>query len=513
MVSPGWVRLCLPLLLSVTSLGCSWISPPRIDPPTEHVLMFDTQGQVADPTGNISCATISDDKLCHGRQWPLRGQHPLNEQQFASYRRNILAHMRQYAESEATAGRSPRLLLFIHGGLNPRSRSLDRAKELERQIEKEAHAFPLFVNWRSSFRSTYLEHLLHLRQGKNLGFRGKWTAPFYLASDLARGAIRIPISWGDELRNARLAAPGVPIDSLVAQVEEEFEAQSQTTEGMPFWAGEDCSSNAQSVGRALSLAVTLPTSKSLVGLLLEGPGQSSWDVMLRRTALLFITEAELSHQAMVPSVAGSADPQGDLFRFLRDAAAFFREEKNKGRKWSVDLIGHSMGAIVANNILLTAGDALPIANIVHMAPASSLEDFLWTTLPYLNSHPDVQMYQLMLHAKADLREAHGFDTLPRGSLLVWLDDFLTNPGTPLARRSGKADNFLRIAHLIPETLRSRIHVKSFSVGGCGSVRPPVQHGEFGSVLRFWRSECWEPATAETLAHCFNHDPLLREEIP
>jgi pimeloyl-ACP methyl ester carboxylesterase len=502
------------LLLSVvaTSASCSWIRPPRLNAPAEHVLIFDTQGQVADPTGNISCVPASDDELCHGRQWSLRGQRPLTEQQFARYTSNILSEMRQFAVREASEGRSPRLLLFVHGGLNPRAGSLGRADRLAEQIEREARAYPLFVNWRSSFRSTYFEHLLYLRQGKNLGLRATVKAPFYLAGDLARGAIRIPVSWWDEVRNARRASPGVTINPWIDQVAEELEAQGQAA-GMQFWAGEDCSSKALNVGRALSLAVTLPTSKSLVALLLEGPGESSWDVMLRRATLLFFTEDELRKEAMVPSKAGSDDPQGDLFRFLREAAKFFRQEQAEGRQWTVDLIGHSMGAIVANYVLLTAGDSLPIGNVVHMAPAGSLEDLLWITLPYVDTHPDVQMYQLMLHPKAELREAHGWDTLPRGSLLVWLDDFFTNPGTPLARRSGRTENFLRIAHLIPERVRPRIHAKSFSVGGCADVRPPAQHGEFGSVLRFWRSECWDPANEEKLAYCFNQKPLPEEVVP
>jgi pimeloyl-ACP methyl ester carboxylesterase len=511
MTSPYFFRSCLLVSLAAAIAGCSWISPPQLNPPEEHILMFDTQGQIADPTGNVSCAP-SDNGLCRGKQWSLRGQRPLTRQQFTSYMSNVFEGMRRFSKREVAAGRSPRLLLFIHGGLNPRAGSLGRAAQLEEQIEREAHAYPLFVNWRSSFRSTYFEHLLYLRQGKNLGLRALGKAPFYLTGDLARGAIRVPVSWWDEIRNARRATPGVTINPWIDQVAKELGAQSQTG-GMPFWAGEDCSSRALNIGRILSLAVTLPTSKSFVALLLEGPGESSWDVMLRRATLLFFTEEELRKRTMVPSVAESDKPQGDLAQFLRKAAEFFREEQAEGRDWSVDLIGHSMGAIVANYILLTTRDSLPITNIVYMAPAGSLEDFLWITLPYLDAHLDVKMYQLMLHSKAELRESHGFDTLPRGSLLVWLDDFLTNPGTPLARRSGRAENLLRIAHLVPERLQPRIHVKSFSVGGCGGVRPPVQHGEFGSVLRFWRSECWEPATEERLAYCFNHDPLPEEEAP
>jgi hypothetical protein len=39
----------------------------------------------------------------------------------------------------------------------------------------------------------------------------------------------------------------------------------------------------------------------------------------------------------------------------------------------------------------------------------------------------------------------------------------------------------------------------------------VQHGDFGSVLRFWRRDCWQPAAGERDASCYGQAEV--EEVP
>ena len=171
-----------PLIL--LAAGCSSLKLRPIDPPIEHVLMFDIRGELVDPTGNTRCGE-SEDGFCHGRQWSLRRQPRLSEEQVVAQREQIFAEMREYARS-LPEGARPTLFLFAHGGLNPRASSLKRVKNLATAMEGSG-SFPLLINWRSSFRSSYFEHLLYLRQGKRIGLRATVKAPFYLLADVARG--------------------------------------------------------------------------------------------------------------------------------------------------------------------------------------------------------------------------------------------------------------------------------------------------------------------------------------
>jgi pimeloyl-ACP methyl ester carboxylesterase len=68
----------------------------------------------------------------------------------------------------------------------------------------------------------------------------------------------------------------------------------------------------------------------------------------------------------------------------------------------VDVIGHSMGAIVANEALRNFPD-LRIRNLVYMAAACSIRDFLAVGSRYMKNH-DVQFYNLsFIRAKRSMR--------------------------------------------------------------------------------------------------------------
>src|ERR1700740_564743 len=102
-------------------------------------------------------------------------------------------------------------------------------------------------------------------------------------------------------------------------------------------------------------------------------------------------------------------------------------------KFEVVLVGHSMGTIVINH-LLRASTRLPVSRIVYMAAACTIKDYEDTVFPYLRQHPRAQISQLVLHHTAELRESNlmlfrWLDFAPRGSLLLWIDNFLSSPDT------------------------------------------------------------------------------------
>lgn len=490
--------------VALFAAGCSAIAPKRLDPPIEHTLFFDTEGQAADPTGNVGCQQPRVDGFCHGRQWSLRPQPELDAALYERQQERILAALREWGDDRSSEGTPLKIFLFVHGGLNSRSGSLGRATGLQAQIASEAGAYPLFINWRSSFLSSYGEHLLYLRQGKHLGWRALPKAPFYFLGDLARGIVRLPVVFFDETKNLYKAHSATTLNPHLVEVERQLEDKD-----LDLWIGDDCESTGKRIGRATESVATIPTAKLVTGAVLEGFGQSSWDVMLRRTDLLFYTEGEMRGERMIPSQDVGTEPQGDLALFLRELLSFLDAQRIEGRSWTIDLVGHSMGTIVVNDIIRYVGNELPLENIVYMAAACSLKDYQESVVPLLRARESISMYHLTLHPKADLRESNGFFLLPRGSLLVWLDDFLAAPATPFDRMAGRYDNLLRVMHLMPDESYDQVSIKALGVGSTcaeGGIGP-VRHGQFGTVLRFWQPECWEPFKGMSPAHCFHQLPL------
>lgn len=478
--------------------ACRALTPRETKAPHDHVLMFDTDGQAADPTGNHACASgvrgsASETKgsvedWCNGKQWSLRGQPWLSDELFERQREDILAGLRSYAE----AGNQRRLLIFIHGGLNARGSSLERAERLVGLIEQEngaAGAYPLFVNWRSSLRSSYRDHLFLVRQGKRYGPKAAVAAPFIFFGDIARGILHIPLALGNEIKNALRGCNRCALNEHVLGVEHELVEENHGGGGIQLQPGELCTTPASTTARTLSLVATTPTVKLLTAPTIDTIGASAWSIMRRRTRLLLVTEDEFRKQEMIPSIAGTFEPQGHLSIFLRELSDFLKAAEEDGEPWTVDLVGHSMGTIVINEIIREHGDHLQVSNIVYMAAACSLEDYHHTIIPYLETHEAARMFHLTLHPKADIRERNFWDLPPRGSLLVWLDDFLTKSETPFERRAGRYDNLLRIVHLTPPAVADQISIRAFGLGKCLSEQPQ-KHGDFGERLRFWDPNCW-----------------------
>ena len=111
---------------------------------------------------------------------------------------------------------------------------------------------------------------------------------------------------------------------------------------------------------------------------------------------------------------------------------------------------------------------------------------------------ETQFYDLCLHPTAELIETNAADIPPRGSLLVWIDDFLEEPATPLDRTLGRWENLVQVPYVIPPKLRGRFSIKAFSLlrhgTSCleGGDPQPQQHGDF-SQAPYWDPLFWQPA--------------------
>jgi pimeloyl-ACP methyl ester carboxylesterase len=243
-------------------------------------------------------------------------------------------------------------------------------------------------------------------------------------------------------------------------------------------------------------------------------GKSAWDVMIRRTGLMFHTDGDFSTESDVAKAAHKekgyqhVQAHGGLSVFMRR----LQEEiaKNGGADaWDITLVGHSMGTIVLNRVLqdfgISPSGAMPFNRIVYMAAAATLREYEDSVFPYLMKNQTAQFYHLTLHPRAEIRDRWEpvpyVDLPPRGSLLVWVDDFLANPGTPHDLTVGRYTNLMVGLHNTPDELRRRIHIKAFHAGVSVEETDPQHHGDFSAPFTFWKPECWEPQRPSSSA-CF-----------
>jgi pimeloyl-ACP methyl ester carboxylesterase len=489
--------LAFVLIASLSASGCA------VNPPPRHVLAFDRNGEPIDPTGNVSCRTRpADDPMCHGRLNsflpPRRLQDDL-QPVFDWQRRQILEGMA--AHPKGKDGKR-RVLLFIHGGLNSRRDALDRVEDLHDDLLAAGY-YPLFINWRSSLRSSYLQHLLFLRQGKDLGWKVAWSSPFVLTGDLLRGAARAPIAWSNEIKNAWWSRRNAQINTFVRQTAEELETRYEETGEPPaLWEGEDCRKTGEQLASGAAFVATIPT-KALTAPLLDSLGTKSWDVMLRRTEVLFHYDEDFRNATMIPSTGAPPEPTGRLALFFRELDDLIRRTGGRD-EWEITLVGHSMGTIVMNR-LLESFQELPADRLVYMAAACSLRDYQETVVPYLRHNPNARMYHLVLHEQAEVRERWDklgfgfFDWPSRGSLLVWIDDLFGSGRTTFDRTAGRFTNLMRIVRLTEPEVLKRVSIKAYGTGRCVADTDPQKHGDFGSRLKWWVPECWEPSAQNTPA--------------
>ena len=183
-------------------------------------------------------------------------------------------------------------------------------------------------------------------------------------------------------------------------------------------------------------------------------------------------------------------------------------------------MGHSMGSIVLNEMIRRSGD-LPITNIVYMAAACSIKDYEDTVFPYMERKEEVNVYHLMLSERAEALERwrpsslnlppnFPFEIAPRGSLLVWIDEFMTNPLTPRDRTLGRYTNLMVSLHDIPVALRKRVNVKVFAAGAAFTKTDPQKHSDFTERFKFWDPDCWTPSSSNP-GTCYNEDGWARKE--
>lgn len=535
-------------------MGCSTQALKGSETLEDHAIIVDKAGKPYIPTETSLCVEATNALCDDERHWTTQDGETYLTNAYDEYLSKLIDSAKNHFEHNKNKipDSKKRLLIFVHGGLNKLEDSNVRTLKLAKQIMEDTNDkyYPIFVNWDSDFLSSYGEHLTSVRQGK----RDRWawaTSPTYLATDLGRALIRAPVVWWSQVGNDLTSWPSNKDNWFfdyfdLARGERDANTigkgltKDLSENNFKFWLGQEAPSTLwkDTILGTFRTALTYP-SKILFSPFIDALGKSAWENMLRRTDLLFHTENEFQtdpakskeiREATIFSKKDSTNsyefylaPQnmnqacqriieqgqglhnvkagGALSVFLRKFIEAIRSEYHT---WSITLVGHSMGAIIVNHIIRDFGDCLPIENIVFMASASTFKDYEAGLFPYMLMRkanetkyriPMPQVYNLMLHELAETRETNFWDLSPTGSLLVWIDNFLSTPLTPMDRTSGRFTNFMLALHTIPKEIRSSITMKRFPGGGSGLGETrdgiPTRHDDFVFHFKFWLEDCWK----------------------
>ena len=471
------------------ALRCGSVSGPA---PVKNIVMFDRTGAPVDPTGNICAPNVYP---CNGSYSSLRDFPRLDFSHYKDYTDAILDGI-DHHPPDATTGKK-RILLFIHGGLNTQLSTIDRSVTTVGPIANESSFYPVFVNWQSSLLSSYGNHLIFIRQGRDWRWKPfAWLlVPVYLSADLARAITRSPAVDAFMFRS--------DWQSTKAGKAAQTKVFPLTSE--QFINGDDARTKWEQRKYFLAYMLTLPV-KVLGAPVIDGFGTSAWNGMERASETIFRNDegtfSEDGVPALLPNVEGppQAGTNGGLDVFLRRLLRYMREHGGY-EKFEVVLVGHSMGTIVLNEMLRSYPE-LPVSNIVYMAAACSIRDYEESALTFMTrpEHQTTQLYHLVLHYAAELRdrETVGFsgnlDLPPRGSLLVWIDNYLSTPRYYRDLTAGRIVNLVASLDDLDQysaQLLARVHIREFSVGGDYWKTDPQHHGDF-SKLAFWLDDCWKP---------------------
>lgn len=434
--------------------------------------------------------------MVHKEGFPLdREEHALNPEAFKKeYIEAILCGIDRYVSEvwnrKSSLVQTPRLLLFVHGGLNPLQTGFDRIGKLlnpkddgekRKYLLGRSSYYPVFINWNSSFGSSWGDDNFVIRRGTRDKLGGFLTSPFVLLGRLAESLLTSPREWWYQ------------VDNWWKSREESRSPDETKVESaldvVRYW------------GLLPVRELTLPA--------IRGFGTPAWEMMKRRTDLLLARTLQSNGYAtegagrtLIMALAARI-PKGEDGKPLK--GWWMTREGAKG-PLEITLVGHSMGTMVLDR-LLRASPEVHYHRIVYLAAASSLEDFEISVLPYLTNHPRTEFWAFTLSERDETSERKAFDFLERGSLLVWIDNLFERELTRSQRRFGRYRYYCEAEyHRLPESYLSQVRVVQFH----GHEGQPREHGEFDNedklegILRRVDPEAYSGpthATTEVKVNC------------
>lgn len=408
-----------------------------------------------------------------------------------AYSGDQLANIEQMLSRSWAQGRRS-VLVYVHGGLNTEAAMVKNVLlgQLVQAMEADGH-MPLLLLWRTGGLETWWEQSSRVRGGYRFE-RAVWDTPIYIASDLVQAVARAPVTYlkqlgrvGERYQNDesqgwllhneaaryRRAAPVGAANNVV------FHDHVDDEHDQPF--------------KNLSYTATFP-ARFVSSPFVDGLGRTAWENMVRRARTTVHQTAEFDPACLAQKTPISEEmkayPDGTgafakLFAHLKG----WQKANDPGGEMRITLIGHSMGAIVLNELVRVFPD-LPYHDIVYMGAAASIADFNRSIVPQLRDEAkDVRFYNLMLHPRAEAWELSFGGAVPSGSLLEWIDEMYEPPRTMLDRTLGKWRNVKVARHIWPDKAAAR---SVFKVFGYGEGEPGA-HGDFNNVaMCFWNPTFW-----------------------
>jgi hypothetical protein len=382
------------------------------------------------------------------------------------------------------------VLIFFHGGLVSFNESMERTNLLVARYDDDApgkldNYYPIMINWDSSLGHSYGEHLFAIRQGEK--WRG-WTfstiaaleSPMYFGADLGRSLARAPIDILYTAKHNVGAIPRIRNAASRSAVNSRVLYSEIRERGM-LSLGAPRTFNLGTPARAVLNVVTFPF-QLLFSPIIDGFGTPAWENMQRRTKNLgnLPQEFDVNGDPIMAAAVLKRPPTAVMMEFARQVNSFAQLHP----RVRITLVAHSMGAFIVNDLVHRTPD-VSYANIVYMAGADSMRNTRDSLVPYLQHHKETQFYILTLHPQAEIEESHALGLAPRGSLLVWIDDFFSSPLTDFDRTIGRWENVIQ-GYPEFKPVQSQVHIKAFD-----QTSQIQEHGDFGGAC-FWQKKFWTP---------------------
>jgi pimeloyl-ACP methyl ester carboxylesterase len=456
----------------------------------------------------------------------------------------VVGELRRFLEAPGVQTRY--LQIYIHGGLNDaKSRRLRAERDVPllvldcdatgrscrpRAAAAEEAFFPLYIAWPSGGLDTYSDSIASYDQGSWDTFDLGW--PFRLIGDLGTVIARAPLNYVKSFR--RWAESGEAVRD--GETETSFEdlgcpSEDGTRAGIPGFHCERTKTTASSPFADIAYGAALPVRIVSVPLI-DPLGKTAWDSMIARTRFAFRKPGPAPDKR-----------DGVVLRLLERIGREFpcpgtavADSALRCLPFHVRVIGHSMGAIVASEIVRRY-PALPYESIVFMGAAVSVREFKGGVEPALR-HPariwtcrtrSPLFFNLSLHPEAEMTERFWGGIATSGSLLEWIDDMYEAPGDLVDRTFGKWRNLVAVRDVIDPKALPCIYLKRFG----RNWQSPTIHGGFDDIRTcarkdglllfirpfYWEYEFWvagDPARvrlSETSAEPFDRLPTARPIRP
>lgn len=374
-----------------------------------------------------------------------------------------------------------KLTFFVHGGLNTFESASRRPGLFSKDMLCEGY-YPIFISWNSGFPTNYLDHLARIRKGESSLGLGIPTAPFVFVEDAARSVAHAPGAIYKEIEG--------PFKVAIWRTTKEERFAAQRKASLERNSQIHLINNLPTRGVGGSYWSVLNPVKLITAPFVDGLGKGSWNAMLRRTDLVLSKSA-----AFEGDLSQYRDPSTQKYPPLKPVAdtavAKFIQ------RWSADsglndgsalLIGHSMGTIIANNILNRYPE-MRFQRVVYMGAAASIKGVEHAVVPWLHREAGGEFYNLSLDPYRELSERYWYDIAPRGSLLNWIDYIYGDVYSFHDRTAGSWWNMLRMAEeIFPSGVQNRVYLTRFPIGY--EEQGPQVHGDF-SEYPFWRESFWK----------------------